>query len=232
MSLPVTFVENSKNEKLGKNVAATYASIEATCPSSCKLKNNGCYAQLGFVGIHNARLNAQRSSYTPTEIAELEAKLIESSFGGKSIPGTFLRLHVSGDVKTKTGVKKLAAASLNYEKRGGGKVWTYSHAWRDLPKELWGQISVLASCDSLNEARMALKRGYAPSMAVPKFKDKKAYMIGGIKFVPCPAQTMDISCSDCKLCMRGDFLAKNKTGILFEAHGAAKSKIKLRVISK
>lgn len=228
--LPVTFVEKSQNGKLGK-VAATYASIEATCPSSCKLKNAGCYAQLGFVGIQNARLTRAKRSYTPTEIAKIEADLIDKSFNRKSIPGTVLRLHVSGDVTTKTGVKFLASASSRYQKRGGGKVWTYSHAWKKLPRKHWGNISVLASVDSIQEAKEAIAAGYAPAMAVPKFQSEKAYEIDGIKFIPCPAQTKDdVTCSSCKLCMKSDFLEASKAGILFEAHGSSKNKIKLRVV--
>lgn len=230
MKLPVTLTENSKNSKLGKNVAATYASIEATCPSSCKLKNKGCYAQLGFVGIQNARLTRQRRSYTPTEIAKQEAKLIESSFKGKAVPGVVLRLHVSGDVTTRTGVKLLAKASDNYRKRGGGKVWTYSHAWKKIPRKNWGDISAMASCDTLDEAKEAMKAGYAPAMVVPSFESSKAYMIGGIKFIPCPNQTTDVTCEKCKLCMRSELLNSKNSGILFAAHGARKNKIKLNVV--
>jgi hypothetical protein len=230
-NIPVAFVEKSKNSKLGEKVAATYASIEATCPSSCKLKNAGCYAQSGFVGIQNARLTRARRSYTPTQIAKIEAGLIDSSFKGRAVPGTSLRLHVSGDTTTKTGVKALASASSRYRMRGGGKVWTYSHAWKKLPRKHWGEISVLASVDSIAEAHEAIAAGYAPVMAVPKFQSDKAYEIDGIKFIPCPAQTKDdVTCSSCKLCMNAKYLESAKAGILFEAHGASKSKIKLRVI--
>lgn len=231
---PVTFVENSKNEKLGKNVAATYASIESTCPSSCKLKNNGCYAQAGFVGIQNARLTRanEERSLSPTQIAKIEAHLIDKSFNGSHIKNaTMLRIHVSGDVASRSGVKAIAKASGRYMARGGGRVWTYSHAWKNIPRSHWGKVSVLASVDSLREAHEAIAAGYAPAMAVPKFESHKAYLIDGIKFIPCPAQTKDdVTCSDCKLCAKSEFLESTKTGILFEAHGVSKNKIKLRVV--
>jgi hypothetical protein len=49
-------VLKTSNSKLG-NVAATYSSIESSCPTDCSLKDNGCYAQMGFVGIHTSKLN-------------------------------------------------------------------------------------------------------------------------------------------------------------------------------
>jgi hypothetical protein len=230
---PISLTEKSSNKKLGDNVAATYAPIEQTCPSSCQLKNDGCYAQMGFVGIQNARLtrNARKGSLNATALAKLEAKLIDESFKGKQLKKkTPLRLHVSGDVKTKTGVKYLSASARRYIARGGGKVWTYSHAWSKLPKSLWNGISVLASCDTIREAKEALKAGYAPAMVVPEFESEKAYMIEGIKGIPCPEQTRGVTCQNCGLCMNADKLVQQNSMILFAVHGARSEKFKLKVM--
>lgn len=230
--LPVLLSEKSSNKKLGKKIAATYASVEATCPSTCKLKNNGCYAQLGFVGIYNSRLTkaAKKGRYNSLEISKMEAKLIDESFKGGAVPGTSLRLHVSGDVRTQNGVRHLAAAARRFKARGGNKVWTYSHAWKKLPKPLWDGISVLASVDSTKEAAEALAAGYAPAFVVSEFESEKAYMVDGIKGIPCPEQTRGVPCEDCGLCMNADLLAKNQSMILFAIHGARKDKFKLNVV--
>lgn len=58
--MPVIVVENSGDRKLsdgrGIGVSATYAP-QQTCPDSCELRNNGCYAEVGRIGLHTHRLN-------------------------------------------------------------------------------------------------------------------------------------------------------------------------------
>ena len=60
--MPVIVVENSGDRKLsdgkGLGVSATYAP-QQTCPQTCPLMKNGCYAEVGRVGLHTHRLNAQ-----------------------------------------------------------------------------------------------------------------------------------------------------------------------------
>lgn len=234
MNLPVTFVKHTDNRKLGDKVAATYSSIEGTCPSTCKLKDETCYAQVSFVGIHTARLNRnnEKLKYTATEIAGLEAKLIDESFGGKKVDGRPLRLHVAGDVRTRKGVTYLSNAAKRWLARGGGKVWSYSHAWATLPKSLWNSISVLASVDSIEEANKAVKAGYAPAIVVDKFNTDKAFTIEGsdVKWVPCPNQTHDVTCVDCGLCLNADKLFAQNKGIAFAVHSARKGKFSLTVV--
>jgi hypothetical protein len=61
----VIVMERSEDAKLsdpdGMGVSATYVSQE-TCPADCPLLNNGCYAEIGNVGIHTRRLNKQAKS--------------------------------------------------------------------------------------------------------------------------------------------------------------------------
>jgi hypothetical protein len=233
MSLPVTFVSKTQNRKLGDKVAATYSSIEGTCPDTCKLKDTTCYAQTGFVGIQVARLNKnhKKLALTATQIASLEATLIDDSFGRGKIDGRPLRLHVSGDVRTRKGVTYLANAAKRWLVRGGGKVWSYSHAWAKLPKSLWNSISVLASVDTIEEANEAVKAGYAPAIVVERFDGDKAFKMKGsdVKWIPCPNQTNDVTCVDCKLCLNADKLTAQNAGIAFAIHGSRKGKFSLKV---
>jgi hypothetical protein len=48
-----------------------------------------------------------------------------------------------------------------------------------------------------------------------------------IKWIPCPAQThSDVTCEKCKLCFNAKKLAKQYSGIAFEAHGVRAKSLK------
>lgn len=233
------YVQKSANSKLSGSsgrVDATYVSIKKSCPSSCELKDKGCYAQNSYVGMIVNRLDRKAKGQTPLGIARAEAKTIDQAYGGRKIPNnTFLRLHVSGDSRTVKGTRLLSKAVSRWRKRGGVKAYSYTHAWAHVPKKEWGDISILASVSNLRDAEQSLKMGYAPALVVPTHADTKAYKLDGsdITWIPCPAQTKtDVGCSDCKLCMRDDYLHDSKHGITFAVHGIAKEKLKrhLKVI--
>lgn len=237
MTLPVTLVEKSQNSKLG-NIGATYAPIEQTCPDSCELKDKVCYAQSSFVGIQNARLTkaARRGKYTALQLARIEAKLIaalpmENKYRTGQKPLPVLRLHVSGDSRTVKGTKLISKASAKYIK-AGGKVYSYTHAWKKVPRLAWGNVSILASVDSVADADKAVARGYVPAIVVEKFDGKKAFKMEGsnVSFIPCPNQTMGLTCEQCMLCMRADNLSHGNRGIAFAVHGVQKGKYKLKVV--
>lgn len=218
------YVENSKNVKLGSNVDVTYTSIKHSCPSSCKLKNQGCYAQVGNVGIHSKKL--EEGTATPLQVAKEEAEAIKNSHKGKQIFGNFLRLHVSGDARTRPAVSVLVQAVRTWQARGGALAWTYTHAWRAVPRETWKQISTLASIDNFSEASEAKAQGYVPAIVVSHFENDKSFIKNDTKWIPCPAQTKEtVTCSSCKLCLNDKKLKQINAGIAFSAHGVLKNKI-------
>jgi hypothetical protein len=225
------YVRNSKNVKLSKNgkgVDATYASIKATCPKDCALKNEGCYAQSGNTFFTVKRLDDNAGDKSGIIVAKEEAKAIDNSYRGKKVPeGQILRLHVSGDCTTNTAAKTISAAANRWLKRGGKRVWSYTHAWRNVKRESWGKINVLASMESPVDGIKAIRRGYAPALVVGSFASDKAFIAKGIRWIPCPAQTKDnVTCQDCKLCHDTDKLIERKAGIAFAAHGVQKNKAK------
>ena len=67
MSQGAIYVERSKNAKLlgSQPVDSTYASIKATCPSSCPLRDEGCYAQNSYTGMINWRLDRRARGGSP-----------------------------------------------------------------------------------------------------------------------------------------------------------------------
>jgi hypothetical protein len=234
------FVESSQNEKIaGKyKVSATYAPIAVTCPDSCELKGEGCYAQLSFVGMINKKLERAQEGMGTTEAAKVEAAAIDAAFP-KGVPqdgargGRDCRIHVSGDCRTRRATRIVAASARRLVKRGAGAIWSYTHAWRNVPRSDWEGVSTLASIKTPEEVMEARAQGYAPAIVVPTHKSERKYRVGRHNFLPCPAQTRDMACVDCRLCFKADWLLENKLGIAFAAHGTGTTKIKkrLKVIS-
>lgn len=225
------YVVDSKNGKLaGKNkVDATYVSIKASCPKDCPLMGKGCYAQLGNVGIHVARLDQEAEGFSALQAARAEAKAIDNSYKGESIPeNRDLRIHVAGDSRTLAGTRLINNAVGRWKKRGGRDCWSYTHAWNYVPRKEWSNVSMLASVSDVTEATMAREQGYAPAIVVPEHPSERAYKIGDsdIKWIPCPAQTRDVGCSDCRLCFNADRLKEGNFGIAFAAHGVKKNNVK------
>lgn len=230
----VIYTSDSKNSKISgnKKVDATYASIKATCPDTCELKNEGCYAQSSFVGMVNARMNRRARQDSALDLARSEAKCIDESYDGEEVPeGRALRIHVAGDSTLRAGTKLIANAVARWKKRGGGDVWSYTHSHANVPRAMWGSVSVLASVDNIEQVKAARKMGYAPAIVVPVHKSDRAYTLEGssVKWIPCPNQTRDVSCVDCRLCFDANRLFENNMGIAFAAHGIKQKDLKRRL---
>ncbi len=211
-------VTKSANSKIG-NIAATYLPIKQTCPNSCALKETGCYARTSYVGMHVARLESQCEGESAYDLVRKEAREIEA-YGPKA-KGKMLRLHVSGDART----EKSAALLGNAAEKWNGKVYTYTHAWREVSRSAWKNVSVLASVENIDDAKLAIEKGYAPAIIVSHHESEKAYFKDGIKVIPCPSQTKNITCEQCRLCMNDKMLYNQKAVIAFAAHGVSKKKV-------
>lgn len=212
-----------RNVAIGPFVASTYVSIESTCPRDCPYRGNGCYAQAGMTVASLDRL-AVRKQWSAIATIDAEVAAIDGIFR-RGVPqdgargrGRDLRLHVSGDAGSTAGARRLAAAAARWQRRGGGSVWTFTHLWRKIPREAWGPIAVMASVETKRDAGIALSRGYAPALTVEKHEDDVAIPITGGRLVPCPSQTRDRTCAECRLCLDPN-LAKRGVGITLSLHG-------------
>lgn len=225
------YVEDSGNRKIlgSKKVDATYASIRTSCPTSCPLMGDGCYAELGYTGITSHRLDAEAKGNSALDTARAEAKAIDNSYKGGEVPDhRDLRVHVAGDSRTLAGTRMINSSVGRWVKRGGGKAWSYTHAWAHVPRDVWSNVSILASVSNVAEVKAARKQGYAPAIVVPEHPSEKAYTLKGsdVKWIPCPNQTRGVGCTDCRLCFDADRLYEGNFGIAFAAHGVMKEQMK------
>lgn len=228
---PSTAVELSSNRKTGP-ISATYAAID-TCPKSCPFLNAGCYAQSGHCAFTLGRLNkdARIGGFSALEIAKHEADQIDRLSGYYP-----LRLHVVGDCATDESAKVIAAAFRRYHRRHQRVAWTYTHAWRDVSRKSWGTISVLASCETLNEAREAMKRGYAAAVVFPSRESMLASLKDWRKeklaIQPCLEQHNGTKCSECRMCWYDKALLRQGTIIGFIPHGSGAKAVAREIIRK
>ncbi len=215
--------------------SSTYVSIEATCPESCPFKRGACYVRAGFTGGMSRDMDRAAERLSGDAVAMIEAEQIKAAFGGGAIPqdgargGRDLRLHVGGDTPSSKAARWLAVAAADWKLRGGGAVWTYTHRWRSIARHMFGSIRVLASVESIADAKLALARGYAPALTVERFDSDRAQVIEGVRIVPCPAETRGLTCVECRLCIDRD-LAKLGVAVAFAAHGKSKAKVRLNVL--
>lgn len=230
------YIQNSKNKKISghKNtIDTTYTSIKHSCPNSCQMKQDGtCYAMLGPTQFHVSKLDKEAEGKTSLQLARVEAKAINESYNSGIVPnGRMLRLHTAGDTKSPSAAKVINKAVGKWQARGGGLCYGYTHAWSEVLREVWSNVSMLASISSIKEVDIARENGYAVAIVVGKHLSEKVYKLPNcdVKWIPCPSQTKKISCAECKLCARSEFLFKNNYGIAFEAHGVRKNSLVRRL---
>jgi len=213
-------VKASGNSKIGP-IAATYAS-QGSCPESCPFQGSGCYAESGTMAFTTNRLNRAFNGQTPEEIALVEATAIDN-MGGYAP----LRLHAVGDCKTNRAARIVAGAARRYTKRTKQPVYTYTHAWQEVDRDSWLDVSVLASCENPLQVLAARARGYATAMVVDSHPTNKLYERDGVKILPCPQQTGKTeNCSTCRLCWDSEKLREREITIGFAAHGARANSVK------
>lgn len=216
--LGVIAVAKSANSKIGQ-VAATYVSQES-CPRSCPFRGSGCYAETGMTGIHTKRLNrdARAGKLTKLQLAKNEARAVDGLSG--DLP---LRLHVVGDCTTNQTTKVVAGAAKRYRSRHNSRVWAYTHTWKRVRRASWGDVSVIASCETMADVKLAMGQGYAAAIVVSEHSGAggRAVVREGLRVVPCPQQTgRAADCMSCGLCLDAGRLRAAGIVIEFATHGS------------
>lgn len=221
----VHFVRCSGNKKTGYIPVST--SEMDTCPSSCPLKNNGCYA--GYRNLLN--------TWRKVSSGEKAISWDEFCNNIRRLPKNQLWRHnVAGDLPGKNEQINLQELFQLVEANRGRKGFTFTHK----QVGLFGQKLVNAraiyaankngftinlSANNLQQANEYVKLGVAPvAVVLPVDIQHKAFKTSkGNQVVICPAVTRkgDIQCSNCGLCA----IPHRKAIIGFPAHGTRKKHV-------
>lgn len=202
-----------------RRVMVTMASHES-CPDRCPMKETKtCYTMRGKMGMIARDLNSFGPA-SPEEIATQEAAAID-----RLPAGQFLRLHTVGDAKTEAAVRILAAAAERWVTRSIAAgfinpiVYSYTHAWDVVPREAWGIISIMASCETDADVAAASARGYACELTRAHAEINGP--IAGLTPLPCPQQTGKLpDCASCGACGRDSMFVRTKRLLVLDPHGA------------
>lgn len=227
VNVNVQFVAKSSNAKTGPIPVTT--SARTTCPPTCPLINNGCYASAGYY----TRLNWDKVTDgarggTWSDLCDRVAALPA---------GQVWRHNVAGDLPHANGRIEYALVRRLIEANTGKRGFTYTHHDMTITKNR----AVISSAnkngfvinlsgnnpddaDRLHALDVAPVVTIVPENQLSNFTTK-----AGNRVVICPAVVRDgVNCASCKMCA----LPSRKTIIGFPAHGAQKSKINLNEVQK
>lgn len=202
----------SENKKTGAMPVSI--SDSSTCPKSCPLLKNGCYARNFPLGYHWRRVDSGGLTW-----AGLLAKV-------KKIPrGNIWRHNQAGDLPGVGDRLDVAALRELVKANGSRRGFTYSH--KPLRRKIERQavkdanaagFVVNLSADNLAEADKLAALGVGPVVVVLPRGSEGGLTPGGRRVVRClaeGAQAGTVTCASCQLCAD----AGRKTVIGFTAHG-------------
>ncbi len=199
-------------------------SPRSTCPDSCGLKGNGCYAENFPLVLHWAKQEQTGVDFSTVIYAV------------RSLPkDSIWRLFEAGDFEPSPENPELIAASqvlsllsANKGKRGFG----YTH-YPVLPNlevlQLMNSsgLTINASADTFKQAVTYFSLGLPTTLLVSENFPKDS-VVDGVRIVVCPNQSTPNkpTCLQCQMCAKPD----RDYVIGFRAHGTKKRKIKVSQI--
>jgi len=163
--------------------------------------NAGCYSQKGPVNIHQKRSSVRHDKLE--EIAEHGVKLVRHV-----VSGDFFK----DDILDVPFVEYVIRFHIEHPDIQG---WGYTHRWTAFneagfsPDKMPPNLTILASCDSVTEARLAVRAGWRTARVAAKWEERLAAE------ARCRYQLDGTVCSECELCWKPD---KRVKGILFKRH--------------
>lgn len=215
----------SGNAKTGPIPVST--SSKETCPSSCPLRNNGCYAGSGPLNIHwNKVTSGERGDSWEVFLGKI-----------KKLPRNQLwRMNQSGDLVGTNDVIDLESLSQLVDSNKGKKGYGYSHYPLTIPNihslkmANDNGLTISVSTNSISEVDKAMETGLPVVTVLPSDHDVLTRTLvteEGNKVLVCPSSLgKDITCATCGLCQKRD----RSYAIGFIAHGNSKKKVS--IISK
>ena len=195
---------------------------KASCPVTCPLRDNGCYATFGALNIHWNRLDRSNGH-----------SWNEFTMNVSSLPmGTLWRHNQAGDLPGNGRVidnekmKKLIIAN------NGKKGFTYTHYSDNKENHDIIRLSnengftVNLSANTLSHADRLYELGIGPVVVIQDAQNGTSadtVTPGGRTIRTCPATYMDeVTCQNCGICAN----PTREVIIGFPAHGNAKAKVR------
>lgn len=221
----VHLTHSSSNVKTGPIPVSTTA--WTSCPDSCPLKEKGCYAKGGPLGMHTNKVTAaDRGILWETFLEKIAALPI----------GQVWRHNQAGDLpgdNERVSPRLLESlATANVGRRG----FTYTHKpvldgqtgpvennRRAIAAANRKGFVINLSANGLSHADKLAALAIGPVVTIlPAGIEENTETPDGRKVVVCPAQKRDgVTCSTCRLCSRGD----RSVIVGFIPHGASKKHV-------
>ena len=199
-------------------------SPRSTCPDSCGLKGNGCYAENFPLALH----------WTKQDTVGVDFATV--LYAVRTLPkGSIWRLFEAGDFEPSPENPELISSqqvisliAANNGKRGFG--YTHYPVWPNLEVlQLMNSsgLTINASADTIEQAKLYFGLGL-PTVVVVSENFPKDTVTDGVRIVVCPNQSTAAkpTCLQCQMCAKPD----RDYIIGFRAHGTKKRKIKLTQI--
>ena len=218
------FTRVSSNVKTGP--IPTTMTEKDSCPTTCPLRSNGCYAENFPLSLHWDRVSS----------SGINADMLSSNL--RNLPrGQLWRHNVAGDFPHVNGIVDIEAVRpiLDTVKARDLKTIVYSHhKGRNNLEVFHGMkrygVHVNVSCESTESAMGALNAGLNAVCIMPANSPKvTTYQNGATgeryaRIVICPAQTSDkVTCATCGLCAKDR--TRDRVIIGFLPHGARAKKV-------
>ncbi len=213
----VTFVSRSLNRKLGGIPVSI--TDQRSCPPSCPLQGQGCYAEFHVLGYHWRRTATRGISWRAfcLKVAALP-------------PGQLWRHNEAGDLPGVGDDLNVPALKALVHANRGRRGFTFTHLpLRSLPHRRAVKhanasgFTINLSADSLADADAKADRNLGPvAVVLPSDAPTRGIRTpAGRHVVVCPAEVSGLTCSECRLCAH----ATRKSIVGFRAHGQSKAMV-------
>lgn len=180
-NVPTAFIGKTRRETL------------MSCQGCEQLENKNCYAWFGTVSWALAHIQK-------TYKKDPERYTFLNAMAHRDPAARMVRIAAIGD-PFRAAFRDIQSA-FQLTKQMGLAFVGYTHFHKEKAAEKLRSM-FMASCDSVEEADDAVKRGWRATTIIPyDFKEKRFTTPGGNIAVVCPAQTKpkDITCNTCLLC--------------------------------
>ena len=211
----------SSNAKTGPIPVS--ATEKSSCPTRCPLKNAGCYAELGPLGMHWAKVPERGMEWDEfcLKVEALPAWGLWRHNVAGDLPGNGVTLHWKPLLKLlRANAGRKGFAYTHYSPKNRRNAGMIDFANRE-------GFTINLSADSLAQADEYMGLNIGPVVVVLP-SDAKANLLTpqGRKVVVCPAVLRDdTTCATCGLCQHA-----NRTTIVgFPAHGSRKKVIDIKL---